>query len=175
MKTGGGFRRSAAQRFLLAVAVWVTQGGAASAWDVPPTQGFVTDLGDKLTAEEKTALETQLRGYAAGKPSVEIAVLIVPQLEGETISSYARRVYYTWKVGRTRNQRGILFLVGLQERKIGLWTGGGVQPILTLEVCNSLIREVIAPPLKAGRFAEGIKAGCEAMVKLLTESAQEPK
>ncbi len=159
--------RRAPGRLLLAVAIFATAGGLAAALDVPPTHGFVTDLAGILTLPERIDLESKLQDYAQGRPAVQIAILIVPKLEQETLEGFAQRVFDTWRIGDARTNNGVLFLISIQDRKVRLHTGYGVAPQLTDAVCGTLIRQVIAPAFKERRFAAGIAAGCAAMVEVL--------
>jgi len=60
---------------------------AASLWaiDIPKLQARVTDLAGVLTPDQATSLEEKLRQFEVSD-STQIAVLIIPSLEGEVLS-----------------------------------------------------------------------------------------
>ncbi len=137
----------------------------ALALEVPKATGFVTDRSGILTAAERGGLEAKLRGYAEKPPYVQIAVLIVPSLEGTASEDYAQRVFDTWKVGQEKSDNGVLLLVSLQDRQLRIHTGYGVEGKLPDGLCGTIIRQVIGPQFKERRYAAGLDAGCTALAQ----------
>ncbi len=89
----------------------------------PPKNGYVLDQTQTLTKEEihsmnRMGLELQK------KTKAQIAVLLVPTLEGEDVTDYANRVFRAWGVGQKDTNNGVLFLVALKDaHRSWLWTG----------------------------------------------------
>ena len=75
---------------------------------VPPLSGRVTDQTATLTSEQKSALEPTLQAFEARKGS-QIAILIVPSSEPETIEQYALRVAEQWKLGRKKGLPSLIY------------------------------------------------------------------
>src|SRR5687767_9041757 len=84
--------------------------GALAQVAVPPLRAPVTDLTGTLTSEQIATLEQQLRAFEAKKGS-QIAVLLEPTTQPETVEEYSFRVAETWKLGRRGVNDGVLVLV----------------------------------------------------------------
>src|SRR3979411_2400696 len=68
---------------------------------VPPLTGRVVDQTGTLSSGDIASLTQTLRSLEARKGS-QIAVLIVPTTEPESIEQYSIRVAEAWKIGRKR-------------------------------------------------------------------------
>jgi uncharacterized protein len=68
---------------------------------IPPLKALVTDLTNTLTPEQTYLLENQLRSYERAK-GTQIAVLIIPTTQPESIEQYSIRVVDQWKLGRKK-------------------------------------------------------------------------
>jgi uncharacterized protein len=63
---------------------------------------------------------------------VEIAVVTVRSLNGQSIEDYTKGLAREWGVGTHGKNNGIVFLVALSERKIRIETASGARAILTV-------------------------------------------
>ena len=152
---------------------WSVIAGAQIA--VPPLTGRVTDQTATLTAEQKTALEQTLQAFEARKGS-QIAVLIVPTTEPETIEQYALRVAEQWKLGRKKVDDGAVLVVAKNDRTLRIEVGYGLEGALNDAVSKRIISEIIVPRFKQGDFFGGIAAGIDRMIRVIDgEPLPEPK
>lgn len=133
---------------------------------IPKLEARVTDLTGTLTAQQQAALESRLAEFEARKGS-QIAVLIVPTTQPEEIEQYSIRVADQWKLGRAKQDDGALLLVALQDRKMRIEVGRGLEGALTDLVSRRIIADTITPLFKQGDFAGGIGAGVEQMIKVV--------
>jgi uncharacterized protein len=129
---------------------------------IPANEGWVTDRAGFLEADEERALEALMDSYRAGSGN-EIALLTVPDLGGWPIERYALEVGRDWGVGQLRLHNGALLVVARAERKIRIEVGRGLEGTVTDSICGRIIRDVISPELKRGRFYPGLRAGIEAL------------
>src|SRR5688572_24090874 len=109
---------------LLAVAAG--QAGAQSLQPVPRLEARVTDLTGTLTAAEQAELEQQLAAFEQRK-GAQVALLMVPTTQPETIEQYAIRVVEAWKLGREKPDDGVLLLVAKQDRTLRIEVGYGLE------------------------------------------------
>lgn len=152
----------------LALALWlaVTAGSAWSDVPVPPLQARVTDLTGTLTPQQSGELETLLRDFETRKGS-QIAVLLLPTTQPETIEQYAIRVAEQWKLGRKGVDDGILLLIAKQDRALRLEVGYGLEGAVPDAVAKRIIAEVVTPYFQQGDFFGGIRAGIAATIKVV--------
>jgi len=139
---------------------------AFSAWAdvaVPPLTGRVVDQTGTLSADDIATLTQTLRGLELRKGS-QVAVLIVPTTEPETIEQYSIRVAEAWKIGRKKVDDGALLVVAKNDRKLRIEVGYGLEGALTDVTARRIIDEIITPKFKSGDFAGGISAGVDRIV-----------
>jgi uncharacterized protein len=131
----------------------------------------VTDLAHVLSAQDAEQLTDELKAHEE-KTGNQVAVLVLPSLEGEPIEEYSHRVATTWKLGRKGTDNGVLLLVALKERKLRIEVGYGLEGTLTDLRSAHIIRQEIVPRFKAGDIPGGIRAGTEAILKTIEGTYQ---
>ncbi len=133
---------------------------------VPPLKQRVTDLTSTLDAAQVLALDARLAAFEAGKGS-QIAVLILPTTQPETIEQFGIRVADTWKLGRKGVDDGVLLLIAKDDRKLRIEVGYGLEGALNDATAKRIVSEVISPNFKRGEFYAGIDAGVTAIIKVI--------
>ncbi len=133
---------------------------------VPPLQTRVTDLAGLLTPDQRASLESRLQAFERTKGS-QIAVLIVPTTEPETIEQYAIRVAEAWKLGRKGIDDGVVLAVARDDRTLRLEVGYGLEGVLNDATAKRITSEIIVPAFKQGRFYEGINAGVDRIIRVI--------
>jgi uncharacterized protein len=141
-------------------------GSAADARDVPPLTGRVVDLAQVLPPATAEELSSRLKAHE-DKTTNQVAVLIIPSLEGEPLFDFSHRVATTWKLGQRGTDNGALLLVAIKDRKVRLEVGYGLEGALTDARSAQIIRNEIVPRFRAGDFAGGVAAGVDAVLKTI--------
>jgi uncharacterized protein len=153
-------------RFFLATWLTLAASQALGEVAVPPLKARVTDLTGTLTAQQAGELESLLRDFETRKGS-QIAVLMLPTTQPETIEQYAMRVAEQWKLGRKNVDDGALLLIAKQDRAMRIEAGYGLEGALSDAVSKRIISEVITPHFKQGDFYGGIRSGSEQIIKVI--------
>jgi uncharacterized protein len=130
---------------------------------VPPLRSHVTDLTHTLSAVDNARLEQKLAAFEARKGS-QIAVLIVPTTQPETIEQYSIRVTDAWKLGRKGVDDGILLIIAKRDRAVRIEVGYGLEGILPDALAKRIVDQVIVPRFRKQDFAGGIEAGIESIM-----------
>ena len=133
---------------------------------VPPLAARVTDLAGVLTSAQRTALEERLVAFEKSKGS-QIAVLIVPTTQPETIEQYGIRVADAWKLGRKGVDDGALLLVAIKDRAVRIEVGYGLEGVLPDAIAKRIIDEDIVPRFKQGDYYGGIEAGVGRTIRVV--------
>jgi uncharacterized protein len=133
---------------------------------VPPLTGRVVDQTGTLSAGDIAALTQTLKGLELRKGS-QVAVLIVPTTEPETIEQYSIRVAEAWKIGRKKIDDGALLVVAKNDHKLRIEVGYGLEGSLTDATASRIISEVITPKFRSGDFTGGISDGVERMISVI--------
>jgi len=125
---------------------------------VPPLTGRVVDLTGTLSSDQIAAQSQRLKDLEKRKGS-QVAVLIVPTTQPETIEQYSIRVAEAWKIGRKKIDDGALLVVAKNDHKLRIEVGYGLEGALTDVTARRIIDEVIVPQFQRGDFDGGITAG----------------
>jgi len=133
---------------------------------VPPLTGRVVDQTGTLSAADIAGLTQTLKGLELRKGS-QVAVLIVPTTDPETIEQFSIRVAEAWKIGRKKIDDGALLVVAKDDRKLRIEVGYGLEGALTDVTSRRIIDEIITPKFKNGDFAGGISAGVDRIIGVI--------
>ena len=92
--------------------------------------------------------------------SNQIVVAIYPSLPPDAeIAQYSTDTYNAWGVGQKGKDNGAVLFVFVNDHKMFIATGRGLEGALPDAICKKIITQVIAPPFKQGNYAGGIQAG----------------
>ena len=133
---------------------------------VPPLNQRVTDLTSTLDAQQIQALESRLAAFEA-KKGAQLAVLIVPTTQPETIEQFGIRVVDAWKLGRKKVDDGALLLIAKDDHKLRIEVGYGLEGALNDATANRIIDEIIVPRFRSGGYYAGIESGLAAMMQVV--------
>jgi uncharacterized protein len=133
---------------------------------VPPLTGRVVDKTATLSSGDIASLDQTLKDFEARKGS-QIAVLIVPTTQPETIEQYSLRVAEAWKIGRKKIDDGAILVVAKDDRKLRIEVGYGLEGALTDVTAKRIIDEVITPKFRSGDFAGGISDGVNRILRVV--------
>ena len=145
--------------------------------DVPNVQlidytRFVSDPNDAIDQADEAALNQRI-GHLRDSLDVEIAVVVLPAIDGDTYGSareFANELFNTWGIGKKETNRGLLILLITNEdnREITFEVGYGLEGELTDGLCKLIQKRRMIPPMQEGRYGEGLLAGVEEVRKVLT-------
>ncbi|HEY8934145.1 MAG TPA: TPM domain-containing protein [Cyclobacteriaceae bacterium] len=128
---------------------------------------WVHDEANVLSASAKSELEMMLKAER-DSTSNQIAVLIIPSLNGEALEDYAIKVaHQEWKLGQKDRDNGVLLLIVIDDRKVRIETGYGLEGVLTDALSSRINRNEIVPFFKQGDYDNGVKAGVTAIIKAI--------
>src|SRR5512146_366237 len=141
-------------------------GSAQAEVAVPPLKQRVTDLTSTLDASQVRALDARLAAFEAAKGS-QIAVLMLPTTQPETIEEFGIRVADAWKLGRKGVDDGVLLLIAKDDRRLRIEVGYGLEGVLNDATSKRIVSEVITPYFKRGEYYAGIDAGVASVIKVV--------
>jgi len=141
---------------------------------IPPLTAHVTDLTGTLSQGERQALEAKLAAWET-RTTDQLAVLIVPTTQPETIEQYGIRVAEAWKLGQKGRDNGVLFLVAKNDKRMRIEVGYGLEGNLPDVAARRIIGDTVAPLFSKGQFAAGIDAGAERIMRVASGDEPPPK
>jgi uncharacterized protein len=138
--------------------------GYLFALEVPALKGRVNDYGEMLSPAAERTLEQILKLFEQTE-STQIVVLTIPSLKGDALEEFSIRLAEQWKIGRKELDSGAILLVARADRKLRIEVGFGLEGRLTDAMSGRIIRNIIVPEFRAGRFEQGIVNGVHAMMQ----------
>jgi len=146
----------------------------AAALRIPPAPDHrVNDYAGALAPADRDRLEQALIAREASSRN-QVVVAIFRSLEGESLEDYSIRLAKAWRIGQKGLDNGVIFLVFLDDRKMRIEVGYGLEGSLTDAVSSSILRDVVAPRFRAGQVADGIGAGLDAIDRAIAGTYQRP-
>ena len=167
------WRRRWRDPLLVAVMVmWLAPAAGAATWaqSQPRPAGHVNDFAGVMRPEAVQQLESALieLEHVTG---AEMAVATVPTVPDGNIEQAAVDLFHQWGVGKQRADNGVLLLCAVQDRKVRIEVGYGLEPVLPDAVCGRIIREQMVPFFRAGDFSGGLMNGGMAVAQLIAQHA----
>lgn len=127
----------------------------------PPT--LVNDFADVLTAEEERRLEQQLVAYD-DTTSNQVAIVLINTLDDYPIEEYALRLFREWGIGNKQTNNGVLILAAIDDHKVRIEVGYGLEGAIPDITANHIIRDDIAPNFRSGDYYEGLAAAANSII-----------
>lgn len=124
---------------------------------------FVYDCANVIPDTEEAALNAELPVFHKDK-DVTLFVATVPTLGGADMAQYANELFNSMSIGG-ENNKGVLLLVSVNDKKVRIESGYGCEEILTDALTRNIIETQIVPEFKNGNFHTGIKNGVREMEK----------
>jgi uncharacterized protein len=147
---------------------------AAAALKVPPPPDRrVNDYAGVLAPAERERLEQKLIQRERGA-SNQVVVAVFRSLEGESLEDFSIRLAQAWRIGRKGLDNGVILLVFIDDRKMRIEVGYGLEGNLTDAVSSSILRDVVAPRFRDKRIADGISAGLDAIDQAIAGTYRRP-
>jgi uncharacterized protein len=117
-----------------------------------------------LSPAERTRLENRL-AEAERATGVQMVIAVFRSLEGENLEDYSIRLAERWRIGQRGLDTGAILLVFVNDRKVRLEVGYGLEPVVPDAVASRIVREAVAPRFREGRYADGLAAAVEAVLE----------
>jgi uncharacterized protein len=136
----------------------------ASAAGKPSTH--IEDTADIYTPEFELVLSQKLQDLSLQKPPVDLNILTVSSLEGETITELSQTTMESWKVGRENEVAGVLLVVSTEDKAIRIHTSHGAENWLSDDQAQLIINESMAPFFQQAAYEEGTEAGVDSIISL---------
>jgi uncharacterized protein len=121
----------------------------------------VVDAAKVIKPEAEAYLAADLMRFHIEGHEV-IVVATVPDLGGDDVASYARRLFDCWGVGDADSDNGVLVLVAMRERRARIEVGAGLGEALAQERLDVALAALVTP-MRAGDVAGGLRAAAASL------------
>lgn len=131
--------------------------------DKPHPPRLVNDLAGMMSRDEQIQLEIKLQEFEK-QTSNEITIVTIRSLGSYDIADYATRLGKEWGVGKSGKNNGVVILASLEEQKINISVGKGLEGVLTDLQSGRIIRNEMAPSFKAKFYYQGFSKAADAVI-----------
>lgn len=145
---------------LFAILVLLCALPAWAAEVIPPAPAhYFNDYANVTSAETASRLNQQLEDFER-QTSSQIVVAVYPKMQSDSsIDDYTVRVARAWRVGQKAKNNGAILFVFIQDHKMFIQVGYGLEGALPDILCKEIIDNQIAPRFKRGDYDGGLSAG----------------
>ena len=137
--------------------------------DKPVPPRLVNDFARMLNAEEVNMLERKLVAFN-DSTSTQIAIVIVPTLDGYDKADYAQRLAEKWGIGQKGLNNGILILIKPKtagsKGEVQIATGYGLEGAIPDITCGEIIDNEILPAFRKGDYFTGLSNAANTIMSL---------
>jgi uncharacterized protein len=141
----------------------------------PPTR--VNDFAHVMTPDQVATLEQKLVAFNDSTTS-DIVVVTVPTIGDASIEDYALKILRSWGVGDKKNNNGIVILAAIQERKVYIAVGYGLEGAIPDVTAKAIIDNEIVPNFKGGgqdNYYRGFDQATDALIKAAAGEYKAPE
>lgn len=118
-------------------------------------QLMVNDYAHVLSKEERLKLEKKLELFNK-KTSTQFAIVVLNTIGKRNLEETATRLFNSWGIGQKKKNNGLLILVAMNDRKIRIEVGEGLEKTISNAIAAQIINADIKPAFKEARYYDGL-------------------
>ncbi|MBQ6781017.1 MAG: TPM domain-containing protein [Treponema sp.] len=145
--------------------------GVVFAATIPELTAPVMDTANIIDNATKSDLNAYLMAVSE-QTGVQVAVFTISSLDGESIEEFSMKTAEKWQLGQAKEDNGVLLTVAVEDHKLRIEVGYGLEGLLTDTKCGIIIRNAITPQFQDGDFTQGIVNGVLQIVSVATDGAE---
>lgn len=123
---------------------------------------------DNILSPRAVATVDSLMRNIRRTTSAEAVVVIVDDIEGGDIGTFATELFGKWGLGKSDVDNGLLVLVAKDLRRAAIRPGYGLEGVLPDITCGHILREDMFPRFKEGDYDGGIVSAVSRINDILT-------
>jgi uncharacterized protein len=132
---------------------------------IPPApKRYVTDNAGVLPPDRAEALNARLEQYEKDTSNQMIVWIDRRVPEGFVLEDFAVRAFQKWGVGQKDKKNGAALFVFVDDRKMRIEVGYGLEGVLPDVIAHRIQEEEILPRFRSGDTAGGVEAGVAGMI-----------
>jgi len=132
----------------------------------PNLSGRVVDNAKLLTKDQRETLSSILKAHEE-KTSNQIVIVSLNSLEGYDIADYSYQLGRYWGIGQKDKDNGVLLVISLNDRKLRIEVGYGLEGALTDKISHEIIEYTLKPAFKKQQYYIGINNATEKIIEAI--------
>jgi uncharacterized protein len=150
---------------MLASSLVITSAGAEVIPPKPP--GYFNDYAGVVSKEAALRFNEQLAQFER-ETSDQVVVAIFPKMQSDSdVADYTQRVAQAWGVGRKKQSNGVVLFVFVQDRKMFIQVGYGLEGALPDVTAFDITEYQIKPHFRNNDYEGGLAAGIDSICKAI--------
>lgn len=151
---------------LVALLLVAPPAARAAAQDVPRLTEPVNDFANVIDASSKRDIEARIRALERASGDIIVVATVETFAPFGSIEELAIKMFENNRtgIGQKDQDNGALVLVAVNERKVRIEVGYGLEEYITDAYAGQTIRDVITPRFRAGEMGAGLLEGTNALV-----------
>lgn len=150
--------------FILLFSLNLVWAGAQHILPKPNPPRLVNDVAGVLSPEQVAILEQKLVALD-DSTSNQIAVVLIKTLNDYPIEEYANKLFREWGIGNKKTNNGVLILAAIDDRKVRIEVGYGLEGAIPDVTASSIYRNEIVPAFREQNYFRGINNAVDALSK----------
>lgn len=147
--------------------------GQERSTDFPRFTAPLVDEAGVVPDDAERRVDASLRDYQ-DRSGNQIAVCVIDTTGDAALEDYAIDLAREWGVGTRDDDNGVLLLIAMEDRRLRIEVGRGLEGDLTDIESGRIIREQITPRLQSGDVGAAIEAGTNAIRAALGDAQAAP-
>jgi len=129
----------------------------------PPPKAYFNDYAGVVSDADAQRLDAKLRAFA-DETSTQIVVVVFRKLPSPSLEDFTVRTAQSWRVGRKEWDNGAVFFVFVDDHKMRIEIGYGLEGALPDILAARILDEQVRPRFQAGDWAGGLEAGIDGII-----------
>jgi uncharacterized protein len=132
---------------------------------VPSPPRLVNDFTNTLSSSEVASLESKLVAYN-DSTSTQVTIVMIRSIGPYDINDYTFQLGEKWGIGQAKLDNGVLILAAMDDRKVFIATGYGMEGVLPDILAKRIVDQLIVPNFKMGAYYAGLDKATDMIFKL---------
>lgn len=131
-----------------------------NAQQIPPQSNpprLVNDYAGVLNDVDENLLEQKLVQFN-DSTATQIAIVLIRSTGEYPVDDYAITLFRDWGIGQKNKDNGVLILAAMEDRRMTIITGYGVEGALPDAICKRIIELKLKPAFKSQQYYQGLDA-----------------
>jgi uncharacterized protein len=153
----------------LAVAMLLLLAASARATEVipPKPERYFNDYAGVVSKAAALRFNEQLAHFER-ETSNQIVVAVFPKIQSDSdVADYTQRVAQAWGVGQKERRNGVVLFVFVQDRKMFIQVGYGLEGALPDAIAFDITEYRIKPRFRSGDYEGGLAEGINSILQAI--------
>jgi uncharacterized protein len=142
---------------------------AAAAGELPAFTNYVVDEAGLVPDEVERQVDVSLGAYEQ-RSGNQLAVAVVRSTGGRAIEEYSLALANSWAVGQRGKNNGVLVVIAIEDRRVRIEVGGGLQAVLTNDKAAGIVNDGMVQRLRSGDVGGAVVFATETIRRSLGDT-----